>query len=152
MKLLFLYLYSWYLIFFDGIEKLQYSGFIYYDKWENLIWINFAQNQKMSPKNMDSLKKKWDNVSMSSVASGSANVPASGIPSSSASGSSISNPPGNQSDALPCTSGMLTLANSFPNYFNAIYPHLSLGIPTSVPVVPLRFNTGNPTPPCKRIR
>nr|XP_034321138.1 uncharacterized protein LOC105349181 [Crassostrea gigas] len=39
----------------------------------------------------------------SSVASGSAHVPASGIPSSSASRSSISNPPGN---ASPSTSGL----------------------------------------------
>lgn len=83
--------------------------------------------------------------SPSSVASRSAHVPASWIPSS-ASRSSISNPPGNQSDAFPSTSGMLTLANTFPNYFHAIYPHLSSGIPTSVPAVPLGFNTSNPTP------
>uniref|UniRef100_A0A8W8NSA9 Uncharacterized protein n=1 Tax=Magallana gigas TaxID=29159 RepID=A0A8W8NSA9_MAGGI len=79
----------------------------------------------------------------SSVASGSAHVPASGIPSSSASRSSISNPPGN---ASPSTSGMLTLANSFPNYFHAAYLHLASGIPTSIPAVPLGFNTSNSTP------
>lgn len=43
------------------------------------------------------------------------------------------------------TLGMVTLANSFSNNFHATYPHLSSGIPTSVPAVPLGFNTSNPT-------
>lgn len=45
-KLLFLYLYCWYLIFFDVTEKLQYSRFIYYDKEKNLfelIWLKIRK-------------------------------------------------------------------------------------------------------------
>lgn len=41
---------------------------------------------------------------------------------------------------------MLMLDNSFPNYLYAFYPNLSSGISTSVPVVPLGFNTSISTP------
>lgn len=68
------------------------------------------------------------------VASGSAHVPASGIPPSAAFGPSTTNQPVNQS---------ITFAST---YFHAIIPNFHLAFPyLSWPVVPLGLNTSNPT-------
>lgn len=129
--------------------KIADSRFIYYDKWKKFIWINFDQNQKMSPKNMDSFK---ENEIMFQCRDAHPLVllqdPHMFLPLVSHQVLLL----GHLYPTHPVIKATHFHPNSFPNYFNAIYPHLSLGIPTSVPVVPLRFNTSNPTPPCKRIR